>query len=80
MVGEPSTSVIVRAPVAVVAEASSVTEPVLVPAQTDASSAPVMVRVTVIVVPPSLLVTTNVSDRDALAARAFTVESLSSSV
>ena len=46
-VSSPSASVIVRAPVAVVAVASSVTEPVLVPAQTDVSSAPEMVTVTV---------------------------------
>ena len=51
MVGEPpsSASEIVRAPVAVVAT-SSVNAPVVVPAQTETSSAPVMVTVTVCVV------------------------------
>ena len=49
-VSSPSASEIVRAPEAVVVEASSVREPVEVPAQTDASSAPAMVMVTVWVV------------------------------
>ena len=40
---------IVRAPDAVVVEASSVSEPVVVPAQTDVSSAPATVMVTVMV-------------------------------
>jgi len=51
MVGDPpsSASEIVRAPVAVVAT-SSVNAPVVVPAQTETSLAPVMVTVTVCVV------------------------------
>ena len=70
-----STSVAEIEPVAVVVDASSVTAPVPSDPALGASLAPVMVIVIVCVVPPSALVTTNVSDRDADAARAFTVES-----
>nr|AIF07200.1 hypothetical protein [uncultured marine group II/III euryarchaeote KM3_200_B09] len=58
-----------------VVEASSVTAPVPSDPALGASLAPVIVIVIVCVVPPSALVTTNVSDSEADAARALTVES-----